>query len=256
MSLGLWSLTLEAPASQQLGIGTYNFAERWPFQSPARPGLDISGEGRACNRVTGRFRVDEAVYTASNAVQRFHAVFEQHCEGLSAALRGQIWIDANGFPAPPISSMPIPASPTTFFSFASDAGDPVGGGQSSSYSLASAKFTAWAHPSRPAVNISMMDPQAAVFGWEISFEAPSGVRLLPGTYANATRYPTQAPGVPGLAVFGSTGCNALTGSFTVSEATYGPQGEVLRFRATFEQHCQGNVPALRGEIYIVADPWR
>jgi hypothetical protein len=112
-------------------------------------------------------------------------------------------------------------------------------------------------PSTPTVSIRVQSPLGAGLSWSINLEAPSGARLLPGIYANATRHPFQSPGVPGLSVSGNgAGCNTLTGSFVVVEAVYGPRDEVLRFRATFEQHCEGAVPALRGEIFIVADPWR
>lgn len=40
----------------------------------------------------------------------------------------------------------------------------------------------------------------------------------------------------------------LTGRFEVLEAVYGATGEVERFAATFEQHCEGGVPALLGSI--------
>jgi hypothetical protein len=52
------------------------------------------------------------------------------------------------------------------------------------------------------------------------------------------------------------GCPTLTGSFVVLEASYGLQREVLRFHARFEQRCGSAPGVLRGEIRIVADPWR
>lgn len=253
---GQWSLNMEAPAGQQLVAGMYDQAARWPFQLASQPGLAFGGMGRGCNRLTGRFFVSEASYAPDDTITRFHALFEQHCEGWSVKLRGQIWIDANGAEPPTMSPMPMPTSPTTFFSYTSDPGDPVGGGQARSFSLVDAKFMAWTHASAPAVNISLQAPVIPTFFWNLNFQSPAGVRLQTGAYTGATRYPFQAPGVPGLSVTGGLGCNTLTGSFTVLEASYGLQGEVLRFRATFEQHCEGITPALRGEIRIVADPWR
>ncbi|MGH9280819.1 MAG: hypothetical protein ACRD12_22365 [Acidimicrobiales bacterium] len=46
------------------------------------------------------------------------------------------------------------------------------------------------------------------------------------------------------------GCNTLTGSFEVLEATYAPNNTLLTFRATFEQHCEGFEPALRGSFSL------
>jgi len=86
---GFWRMTLSAPLGQSLAPGVYEGAARWPFQSPGQPGLDVSGDGRGCNTLTGRFEVIEAVYGPAGYVERFHATFEQHCEGAAAALIGE-----------------------------------------------------------------------------------------------------------------------------------------------------------------------
>ena len=44
----------------------------------------------------------------------------------------------------------------------------------------------------------------------------------------------------------------MTGSFTVLSATYGPYGFLQTFHATFEQHCEGLEPALRGELDVTS----
>jgi hypothetical protein len=254
-----WTLNLSAPLGQPLTPGLYNSAVRLAVLTPGAPGLDFFGNSRGCNQVTGRFLVAEAVYGAGNTVTRFHAKFDQHCEGWSVGLRGEIWIDSQGSTTPPpMADLPDgPASPTTFFSYQSDAGDFIGHGLSETITMATAKFSAWDQPSTPTTSIRLLPPSGGAFNWNLDFEAPSGTQLLPGTYNSATRFPFNAAGVPGLSVSGNgSGCNTLTGSFVVLEATYGAQGEVLRFHATFEQHCEGAVPALRGEIYIVANPWK
>jgi hypothetical protein len=84
-----WTLNLAAPQGQQLLPGTYLSATRWPFQAPTVPGLDVSGCGRGCNSLSGQFTVMEAVYAVDGTVQRFHATFEQHCDG-GPALRGEV----------------------------------------------------------------------------------------------------------------------------------------------------------------------
>ncbi|HXT69632.1 MAG TPA: BACON domain-containing carbohydrate-binding protein [Vicinamibacterales bacterium] len=251
-----WSLSLAAAPGQQLTPGLYTRAARSAFRG-SQPGLDFNGSGRGCNQVTGRFLVAEAVYVG-NTIQRFHARFEQHCEGVSTPLRGQIWIDAAGSTSPPpLAQFPSsPTPPSTFLTFQSDAGDYIGGGTSQSFSLATTQFSGWSQ-STSAVQISLRGLAPAAPGWSLALSAPSGQPLVPGTYANAMRYPFQSPGSSGLSFSGNgRGCNTSTGSFVVLEVVYGPQGELERFHATFEQHCEGAVAALRGEIYIVADPWR
>ena len=221
------------------------------------PGLDFSGSGRGCNQLTGRFLVATAVFSGTQ-VQRFHARFEQHCEGWSVALRGQIWIDASGAMPPSLPGFPTSPAGTTLATYAGDPGDFISGGQSGSLSLSGLKAMARAHSSRPAVEITFQTASGppTTTHWNMSFDAGSGTRLQPGTYAGVTRYPFNS-GVPGLSISGNFRvCSAVAGAFTVHEATYGPQGEVLRFHATFEQRCDGATAALRGEVRIFADPWR
>jgi hypothetical protein len=45
---------------------------------------------------------------------------------------------------------------------------------------------------------------------------------------------------------GGHGCYWVTGRFTVNEATFNPNGTLRSFGADFEQHCEGEEPALRG----------
>src|SRR5262249_17940666 len=74
----------------ELVAGTYEGATRYPFQSPTVPGLSISGDGRGCNTLTGRFVVLDVTYGPTGDVLGFAADFEQHCEGGSDALFGSI----------------------------------------------------------------------------------------------------------------------------------------------------------------------
>lgn len=89
---GFWFLDLAAREGEQLLPGIYEGATRSPFQDPSEPGLSFSGDGRGCNTLTGRFEVLEAVYGPSGYIERFHATFEQHCEGAAPALFGEVQI--------------------------------------------------------------------------------------------------------------------------------------------------------------------
>ena len=88
--------------------------------------------------------------------------------------------------------------------------------------------------------------------WHVDLAAPAGETLAAKTYASATRYPFQDPSSPGLSVGGDgRGCNTLTGSFTVSQVSFQTGGTIDSLDATFEQHCEGADPALRGELHLV-----
>ena len=98
-----WYLYFAAPMDAPLIVGFFDEATRFPFQSPTKPGLDVSGEGRGCNELTGRFEVLEVVYGPTGDVERFAATFEQHCEGMEPALTGSILFNSTlqGPPMPP-----------------------------------------------------------------------------------------------------------------------------------------------------------
>lgn len=88
-SLGLWwDLDFStAQLGQDLAVNTYRQAERAAFASPGHPGIDIGGDGRGCNNITGAFQV-ESISWEGSTLKDFTASFEQHCDGESAALRG------------------------------------------------------------------------------------------------------------------------------------------------------------------------
>jgi hypothetical protein len=96
-----WSMDLVAPAGKQLAVGTYQNANRAPFNGTG-PGLDVSGNGRGCNTLTGSFRIADVAFGPHGYVERLDATFEQHCEGGAAALRGRVVID-NPPPAPELT---------------------------------------------------------------------------------------------------------------------------------------------------------
>jgi hypothetical protein len=92
--------------------------------------------------------------------------------------------------------------------------------------------------------------------WYVTMQAPTGTPLTSGTYNNATRWPFQASVTPGLDVSGEgRGWNRSWGSFIIPDASFGPNGKLQRFHATFEQRCeQQSSPGLRGEIRVCRHP--
>lgn len=91
--------------------------------------------------------------------------------------------------------------------------------------------------------------------WNLTLSAPYGTELVEGTYNDATRYPFQDPGVPGLSFYGDgRGCNQLTGFFDVLEAVYDPDtGAIVSFAVDFVQNCEGWMPPLYGSIRYNSD---
>ena len=266
-----WYLDFAAPNNDFLVPGVYEGATRFPFQSPTAPGLSISGDGRGCNQLTGRFIVHEVVYNQDNTIAVFAADFEQHCEGGIPALYGAIRFN---------STMPIPdgdndgvmdvadncpaiANPdqtdtdgdglgnacdpiqgATFIYFDSEPGDYIGGGQQRMFTLADGNISATG-----STNHVRMSFDGGLSWWYLEFAPPSGRDLGVGVFEGAARYPFQSPTQPGLSVYGSgRGCNSLTGRFEILEFTLKPDGSLKNFAVDFEQHCEGGDPALFGVV--------
>lgn len=95
-----WNLDFGAAQDVLLTPGVYVAATRFAFHAPNEPGLDVYGDGRGCNTLTGQFTVHDIVYGAGTAITKFAATFEQHCEGMAPALFGTVLINATAPPTP------------------------------------------------------------------------------------------------------------------------------------------------------------
>jgi hypothetical protein len=145
-----------------------------------------------------------------------------------------------------LAAMPaIAVAQVTSLTMQSDSGDYIGQGQTYSYTPADGTFSVTAGS---GIQVSFSAPNLTHW-WYLQFAAADGAPLTQGTYTNAMRWPFQSAGFPGLSVYGDgRGCNTLTGDFQILQLTYDASGNVASFDATFTQHCEGMVPALRGEI--------
>ncbi|NEV63155.1 DUF4082 domain-containing protein [Thiorhodococcus minor] len=232
-----WSLDFAAAQAVDLERGAYEDATRFPFNAESEPGLSISGSGRGCNTLSGRFDVLEARYSDAGSVERFAADFEQHCEGADPALFGSIRFDSfeeisDGF---------------TLLGFDSEPGDYIGQGHSQTWRRSTGQFSVSRNYDE-GVTLRYEDDDPGE-DWTLDFAAPGNAALEVGTYDSATRFPFQAATDPGLSVSGSgRGCNTLTGTFDVLEIAYTDSGDVEKLAIDFEQHCNGAEPALHGAI--------
>jgi len=85
-------LHLRAPSGQPLVAGPYENATRFQSGDPSLPQLTFDYNHRGCSIITGRFDVLEATYGPYNYIHTFHATFEQHCEGSTAATHGEVQV--------------------------------------------------------------------------------------------------------------------------------------------------------------------
>jgi hypothetical protein len=134
---------------------------------------------------------------------------------------------------------------TTALVLNSAPGDYIGGGVNQTFTEADGTFM----PTRNFGSSASIFFNGGPHWWYLDFAAPIDAPLAVGVYEDATRFPFQSPTKPGLSIWGEgRGCNQLNGRFEVLEIVYGPTGDVERFAATFEQHCEGMEPALTGSI--------
>ena len=230
--------------------GSYANLTRYPFDDPAIGGLSWSGEGRGCNTLTGWIVINSATYVAG-ALTELDMQFEQHCEGVVAALHGDIKWYADDTTMPPGPVLPIPEalwSPDpsllpasgNFVYLESDTGDYIGGGATYSYT----EFT-------DTISVSAVSNllSVSVGGWHANFKAMNFLTALePGYYGDLQRYPFNNPVKGGLNWSGNgRGCNTLTGWFAVDNVRY-VDTVLAEITLRFEQHCEGGVPALHGIV--------
>ena len=85
-----FSLAFAAAPGEQLAVGSYERAMRAPLRTAGRPGINVTGDGRGCNKMAGRFDVKQIQTDAGGAVTGLWIVFEQHCEANVPALFGEV----------------------------------------------------------------------------------------------------------------------------------------------------------------------
>jgi len=94
-----WNASFKPPSGDIIAPGTYDNATREPFSGDGA-GLEVTGNGRGCNEIKGKFTVKEATFDSSGRLRTFLVDFEQHCEGATAALRGEFAFRAGDTTAP------------------------------------------------------------------------------------------------------------------------------------------------------------
>src|SRR3954453_7354539 len=82
-----WTADFAASSGDILSPGSTFNATRYPFNNGGA-GMDVSGNGRGCNQLSGQFTVTSAAYAPDGSVQYMGVDFVQHCENAGPALHG------------------------------------------------------------------------------------------------------------------------------------------------------------------------
>jgi len=241
-----WTLAFAAPRGVPLVPGPYEDVQRLTVGSPTKPSMSISGQGRGCSRISGRFVVLEIAF-GDRGLTRFAAEFAQYCNANAAPLYGIVSYGTD-LPVPRLPNEPVVDPALTYLLLDGDADDYVSDGRRLRFSADEGSLTVTRLPG--ALRASVTD-ESGTLGWDFTLAAPLGGEISSGVYLGARRYPLQAEGVPGLDVSGNgRSCGAVLGRFVVHQFDVGPDNAVTRVAADLEQHCGGDAAALRASIRV------
>ena len=162
-------------------------------------------------------------------------------------------------PPPPPARSPAETFTTTTVSFTSDAEHYVGQGKSLTFTLENATFSSAVFNNGGRLWVELRQKNAAPINfWSFNVMTPNfaATSITPGTYN--TSHDPLAPALVFSFNGEARGCGSSTGRLVIHEFEVTSDRQALkRFRASFEDyHCSGRSPAMRGEIAILADPWR
>jgi len=243
----------------RLEAGYYPGVDQVPFQNPVKGGFAFYGinqnnESHACNASQSWYAIDNVSYVG-NTLAALDMRFEQHCSAsIYSAMRGSVHWTSNDptmppgpvFPAPQLWKPPAGATADTgtYVYLQSDPGDPIGNGQT-------ATFTGSAAPIALSKNIDgslHVQVGGAVASSGDFAVMSSRTRLELGYYGNLQGYPFNNPARGGLSwSMALLGCNTVAGWFIVDSVAY-ENGELASLDLRFEQHCGSLSPALRGRV--------
>ena len=144
------------------------------------------------------------------------------------------------------------------FAFTSDPEDIVGRGRSDVLTLQNATFRAdlSRDGGRLAVVMQRTDvpPTDNRIVTTLIISMPSRGPIAPGSYETTLGGDATHAG---LYVANGLSCAESTGHLVIHTVEFAPAFAALKeLRASFDQRCTGAVAGLRGEIALLADPWR
>ncbi len=133
--------------------------------------------------------------------------------------------------------------------YSSQAGDWIGQGQEVRFTGADGTFSVNSYSN--ALRANFITP-GWTHWWFLNIGTADDTVLQAGAYESAQRAPSA--GHPQLDFYGDgRGCDDLTGRFDVLEIVRDASGTVTQLAVNWEQHCEGIVPALLGQIRYNSD---
>lgn len=241
-------------AHTQLVPGVYDFARRYPFNTPANVGLYWVQAGNECNEVTGSFTIDKVTWV-NNVITAIDLHFEQYCDISTTPLRGRIHWNVADTTSPPgpvnpapswLWKPPVGSTPGSgnYVYLDSDRDDFIGKGKRYLYTPTEATLSATVTDN--TISVWVMGNQV----WSGKFKGMNFQGTpTPGYYGNLKRYPFNNPVKGGVDWSGTGGgCTVLGGWFVIDNITF-DDSTLTALDVRFEQHCENESPALHGQIH-------
>jgi hypothetical protein len=149
------------------------------------------------------------------------------------------------------------ATTSGFVTMASDSGDYIGGGTARDWWTSTGGGSIAVSGNASGISVSVSGgPSGSSFTFSLA--PPAGETFADGDYENAQRTSFRSAGHPGIDIYGEgRGCNETTGRFVVRDVAFDGTGTLQRLDLSYEQHCEGGVSALFGQISLnepAADP--
>ncbi|MEI2430514.1 hypothetical protein RDV84_16350 [Lysobacter yananisis] len=139
----------------------------------------------------------------------------------------------------------------TSYSFASEAGDYIGQGQSKTYTGADSTIAVSGNAQALQMSVNRGNDN-----WRIELSAPRGQRLQPGRYYFAERSAFRTGRSPGIDIGGNgRGCGSTWGSVYIQQIEFGANDAVTALEATGLQRCElENAPLLTAKLRYNVQP--
>jgi uncharacterized repeat protein (TIGR01451 family) len=247
-----WSGAIGFPAATGIRPGTYVFAS--PPVAATEGSFTWWGTSAYCESERTQIVVDSVAYSGAT-LSAIDLRFDHTCNGASAVLHGQLhWAAADATPPsgpenpPPPALWRAPAGSTppsgNYIYLASDAGEPLVGGQT--LLLTQANAIVGIVSGVPGQLTLDVKADANVYARFRGSDAQT--QLRPGYYGPLQTPPDMNPAIGAMDwTEGSIGC-PMSGWFVVDDVGYAGT-DIVSIDARFEQHCDGALPALRGQIH-------
>jgi hypothetical protein len=237
-----WQLGFKFPSGVLPAPGAYGFPSGSSQPSAVNQQATLSINNCGALNVGSSFNVLDAQYDSNGVLVSFAANFSQNC-GPNQPIAGTVRYNQPQTTPVPYTG-PSDQTSLDLLYMVSSPGDPMGKGQTLSYTDAQGSFGVGGQNSH--INVDFWGSSGGP-DWGVAFTAPGSGPLSPGTYVT-TETPGAAGNAPSLSIYGPFACTVSLGQFQIVKISYDSNGNLLTLEANFSQNCNWNAAPLQGTV--------